>query len=196
MDSPWDEEISNDAYNGESHWQKIASDFTNAGYREGITAGKEGALQEGFDSGFAVTGAPLGRDIGRIRGISSALLALTNKGTLSLSSTPGALDELPDIAAQLADIRFSDIVPPDLEAEEHAREHMRMEGEALEMDSESEELKDKKDVEGLEDLLAGMSASGNGKERRPQRPTMQDFEVVKRRLEALVGTLGLQIQLS
>ncbi|KAF6761641.1 hypothetical protein DFP72DRAFT_1031086 [Ephemerocybe angulata] len=192
MDSPWDEEISNDAYNGESHWQKIASDFTNAGYREGITAGKEGALQEGFDSGFALTGAPLGRDIGRIRGISSALLALINKATLSFP--PGALDELRNIAAQLADIRFSDIVPPDLEAEEHAREHMRTEGEALEMDSE--ELKDKKDVEGLEDLLAGMSASGNGKERKPQRPTMQDFEVVKKRLEALVGTLGLQIQLS
>ncbi|KAF5338385.1 hypothetical protein D9611_012532 [Ephemerocybe angulata] len=179
MDSPWDEEISNDAYNGESHWQKIASDFTNAGYREGITAGKEGALQEGFDSGFAVTGAPLGRDIGR--------------HPLPLLP-PGALDELRNIAAQLADIRFSDIVPPDLEAEEHAREHMRTEGEALEMDSE--ELKDKKDVEGLEDLLAGMSASGNGKERKPQRPTMQDFEVVKKRLEALVGTLGLQIQLS
>ncbi|KAF5326523.1 hypothetical protein D9611_001055 [Ephemerocybe angulata] len=195
MDSPWDEEISNDAYNGESHWQKIASDFTNAGYRDGITAGKEGALQDGFDSGFAVTGAPLGRDIGRIRGISAALLALTNKGTLALSSsTPGVRDGLRDIAAQLADIRFSDIVPPDLEAEEHAREHMRVEGEALEMDSE--ELNDKKDVEGLEDLLAGMSASGNGKERRPQRPTMQDFEVLKKRLEALVGTLGLQIQLS
>jgi hypothetical protein len=37
------------------------------GYREGITAGKESALQEGFDTGFASVGAPLGRDIGFIR---------------------------------------------------------------------------------------------------------------------------------
>ncbi|TEB33846.1 hypothetical protein FA13DRAFT_1685905 [Coprinellus micaceus] len=192
MDSPWDEEVSNESYNRESQWQKIASDFTNAGYRDGITAGKEGVLQEGFDSGFANTGAPLGREIGRIRGIASALLALLSKGS-SIPHSPSTTNELRDISFKLSEIRFSDICPPDLEAEAHAREHMQAEGEELVMDSE--ELEDRKQVESLEDMLAGMSASGAGRG-KPQRPSMDDFNVLKSRLEVVIGQMGLQIHLS
>ncbi|KAI0315889.1 hypothetical protein OF83DRAFT_1164597 [Amylostereum chailletii] len=53
-ESPWDENPGNIQ---DAEWQKLSDDFTNAGYREGITAGKEGALQEGFDAGFALAEA-------------------------------------------------------------------------------------------------------------------------------------------
>ncbi|RXW13875.1 hypothetical protein EST38_g11977 [Candolleomyces aberdarensis] len=191
MESPWDDDITNDTHNRESHWEKLSSDFTNTGYREGITAGKEGALQEGFDSGFAETGAPLGREVGRMRGIAAAILALANKGSLECDSH--ILQETRTIAGQLADLRFSDIAPPDLQAEEHAREHMQSTGEDLVMDSD--ELEEKRNVESLEDMLAGMSAGG-GVESKTRRPTMQDFEALKKRLESVVGQLGLRAMLS
>ncbi|KAJ3510083.1 hypothetical protein NMY22_g16082 [Coprinellus aureogranulatus] len=193
MDSPWDEETPNETYNGEAQWQKNCIRFYEyqAGYREGITAGKEGALQEGFDSGFADTGAPIGREVGRGRGISSALLALLSKGSLSFPDS--ATSELRDIASKLTEIRFSDICPPDLEAEAHAREHLKAEGEELAMDSE--ELEDKNQIESLEDMLAGMSASGVERS-KPQRPSMEDFKVLKQRLEEVVRQIGLQIHLS
>ncbi|RXW21414.1 hypothetical protein EST38_g4424 [Candolleomyces aberdarensis] len=191
MESPWDDDITNDTHNRESHWEKLSSDFTNTGYREGITAGKEGALQEGFDSGFAHTGAPLGREVGRMRGISAAILALSKKG--SLKCDPHTVQETQTIASQLAEIRFSDIAPPDLEAMEHAREHMQNTGEDLVMDSE--ELEEKRNVESLEDMLAGMSADSRV-ESKTRRPTMQDFESLKRRLESVVGQLGLHAMLS
>ncbi|KAJ2933159.1 hypothetical protein H1R20_g3887, partial [Candolleomyces eurysporus] len=191
MESPWDDDITNDTHNRESHWEKLSSDFTNTGYREGITAGKEGALQEGFDSGFAQTGAPLGRQVGRMRGISAAILALSNRG--SLECDPHIVQETRTIASQLAEIRFSDIAPPDLEAVEHAREHMQSTGEDLVVDSE--ELEEKRDVESLGDMLAGMSA-GSKVENKPRRPTIQDFEDLKKRLESVVGRLGLHAMLS
>ncbi|KAJ3547238.1 hypothetical protein NMY22_g1731 [Coprinellus aureogranulatus] len=162
-----------------------------AGYREGITAGKEGALQEGFDSGFADTGAPIGREVGRMRGVSSALLALLSKGSISYPESTAS--ELRDIASKLTEIRFSDICPPDLEAEAHAREHRQAEGEGLVMDLE--ELEDKNQIESLEDMLAGMSASGVERS-KPQRPSMEDFKALKQRLEEVVKQMGLQIHLS
>ncbi|KAJ2919586.1 hypothetical protein MD484_g826, partial [Candolleomyces efflorescens] len=185
MESPWDDNITNDTHNRESHWEKLSSDFTNTGYREGITAGKEGALQEGFDSGFAETGAPLGKELGQMRGMSAAILALASKGFLQCDLD--IVEEIRTIASQLANIRFSDIAPPDLEAEEHAREHMERTGEDIVMDSE--ELEEKKNVESLEDMLAGMSAGSRADQ--PRRPTMLDFEGLKRRLESVAGQLGL-----
>lgn len=58
-----------------------------AGYRDGITVGKERALQGGFDIGFADFGAPLGREIGEMRGIVASLLALLRSSHAS-TSTP------------------------------------------------------------------------------------------------------------
>ena len=126
-----------------------------------------------------------------MRGISAAILALSNKGFLECDSQ--IIQETRTIASQLAEIRFSDIAPPDLEAEEHAREHMQSTGEDLVMDSE--ELEEKRNVESLEDMLAGMSA-GSRVENKPGRPTMQDFESLRRRLESVVGQLGLHAILS
>ena len=70
---------------------------------------------------------------------------------------------------------------------------MQAEGEELVMDSE--ELEDKNQIENLEDMLAGMSASRTGRG-KPQRPSMDDFNALKHRLETVVGQMGLQIHLS
>ncbi|TFY74295.1 hypothetical protein EWM64_g9718 [Hericium alpestre] len=72
-ESPWEDDTTAVPQAHEAEWAKLSSDFTNSGYREGITAGKEDALQEGFDAGFAEVGVPLGQELGLLRGLASAL---------------------------------------------------------------------------------------------------------------------------
>ncbi len=95
-----------------------------AGYRDGISAGKEAALQEGFDAGFARTGAPRGRELGVLRGLAAALLLRLTR------SSPGPAAELAqtqarvrEIVDKLAAMRFADLVPRDEEATAHADAH-------------------------------------------------------------------------
>ncbi|KAF9011209.1 hypothetical protein BDQ17DRAFT_1233860 [Cyathus striatus] len=188
MDSIWGEDLDY-SESREAEWTKISSEFTNSGYREGITAGKEGALQEGFDSGFAEIGAPLGRDIGILRGIASALFAL-------LSATPGKedmLNEARDISSQLSRIRFSDIVPRDLEAEEHARQHLESDEYGLDV---NEGIADKRDMEGLEDMLAKLSAGATMSTSDKSRPKMDDVRLLKERLGALTQRIGIDVNWS
>ncbi|KAH6912141.1 hypothetical protein BKA70DRAFT_827148 [Coprinopsis sp. MPI-PUGE-AT-0042] len=187
MDSPWDETVLDDSHRRDVEFDTIASNFTNAGYREGITAGKEGALQEGFDSGFEQTGAPIGRQVGRARGMASALLTLVNDHPTGLD--PEIAAELRSISTQLSDLRFSDIAPPDLEAEEHEREHRLANGEDLDV---NEEIQAKNDVENLEDMLAGLGSNIQ----KLSRPTMRDFEVSLERLSRIATQIGLDIQFS
>ncbi|KAJ8506951.1 hypothetical protein ONZ45_g10620 [Pleurotus djamor] len=158
VDSPWEDNPTLEPH-GDAEWSKLSSDFTNVGYREGITAGKEAALQEGFDDGFANVGVPLGRELGLLRGLASALLSFVSDSADNAEQDRStALISAKEIVSGLGQVRFADIVPRDLEAEQHAREHLDAEGEALDT---NEELQEKRDMEGLEDLLAGMSASGN-----------------------------------
>ncbi|EJF63369.1 hypothetical protein BD309DRAFT_855223 [Dichomitus squalens] len=192
-----------------TEWEKISNDFTNAGYREGITAGKEGALQEGFDDGFASVGAPLGRDLGILRGLSSALLAFLSRapGPPSIATDP-RVAEVRAIATELSNVRLSDIAPPDLQALAHAREHLDGEGRDRDarMDDEddvtdpaelNEALKAKRDMESLEDLMAQMGGviEGAGADARlkPARPTAEDVARLKERLLAIARELGLGI---
>lgn len=92
-DLAWGEDPNHDGVR-ETEWCKISDEFTNvrsflqpgwkrltggcvqAGYREGVTAGKTSALQEGFDAGFAESGVPLGRQVGHARGVATALAGL------------------------------------------------------------------------------------------------------------------------
>ncbi|KAI0766395.1 hypothetical protein BD413DRAFT_605884 [Trametes elegans] len=154
----------------DSEWTKISSEFTNAGYREGITAGKESALQQGFDEGFA----------------------------------QATLVEVRGIATQLAGVRFSDIAPPDLEALAHAREHLES---AMDEDEDAgdladpaklnEEIKEKRDMEGLEDLMAQMNAgSADSGGAVPTRPKAEDVARLKGRLLAVAQGLALDLQWS
>ncbi|KAF7345106.1 Yae1-N domain-containing protein [Mycena venus] len=144
MDSPWDEEATQET-SRDIEWSKISSEFTNVGYREGITAGKESALQEGFDTGFAGVGAPLGRDIGFLRGMSSALVAFLNS----------------NMSCRAISRR-----------EEHAREHL---ADADDPMDENEELSDKRKMEGLEDMLSRLTAgAANPEVADKTRPTIDD----------------------
>jgi len=111
-------------------WNSLADRYTNDGYREGITAGKEAHLQEGFDQGFAETGVPVGRNLGNLRGTAAALMQyLTQMQSQPVSDANGStqlradLDEMRSITQGLAELQFRDIAPRDAEAIAHAREH-------------------------------------------------------------------------
>ncbi|KAH9022309.1 hypothetical protein EDB85DRAFT_2293221 [Lactarius pseudohatsudake] len=82
-ESPWVEDDNAPLHHAEAEWTGLSTNFTTAGYRDGISSGKEAALQEGFDAGFARTGAPRGRELGVLRGLAAALL-------LHLSRSPPA----------------------------------------------------------------------------------------------------------
>lgn len=145
-------------------------------------------MQEGFDAGFADVGVPLGREIGQLRGRASAALAFlllkAKEADARVSET--WVEEARGIDAELGSVRYSDIEPRDEEAERHAREHLEMEGEEMEG---VEGVEERKRMEGVEDLMAGMGVVG---ERRKARPTMEDVGRLRSRLEALVIELGRQ----
>ncbi len=117
------------------------------------------------------------------------------------------MNEVRDIAAALANVRFSDIAPPDLEAIAHAREHLESSN-SMDADEDAadltdpaklnEEIKDKRDVESLEDLMAQMGAPGttSGAAPAPTRPTANDVARIKERLMGIAQGLGLALQWS
>ncbi|KAI0062935.1 hypothetical protein BV25DRAFT_1884607 [Artomyces pyxidatus] len=189
-DSPWDDDDGVLAHTAQdSEWTKLSTNFTNAGYREGITAGKEGALQEGFDTGFALVGAPLGRELGLLRGLASALLSHLDflpVGTVADSQR----EEARALVNALAPVRFSDIAPRDLEAEQHAKEHLAADGDDDDdaMD-ENEELAEKRRTEQLEDMMRRLDA-GSGREGE-SRMGVEGVREVRARLEALCVAVGV-----
>jgi len=118
-ESPWVDDNDPPSHHAEAEWTSLSTNFTTAGYRDGISTGKEAALQEGFDAGFARTGAPRGHELGVLRGLATTLfLHLTR-------SSPGSAVELGqaqvqarvrEIVGKLAAVRFADLVPPNEEA--------------------------------------------------------------------------------
>jgi hypothetical protein len=164
--------------------------FPQAGYREGITAGKESALQEGFNEGFALTGVPIGRELGLARGILSALLLSPLLNTLpSDSDTADQIkSETQEINAHLSRITFADLMPPDLEAEEHARQHREEEGGGS----------GTREMAVLEDMMEQMdtgSEMANGQVRRParDRSTAEDLKALRNQLDRLTARLGMNL---
>ncbi|KAE8270851.1 hypothetical protein A4X09_0g1486 [Tilletia walkeri] len=80
---------------GERDLNKMETQLEDAGYREGITAGKLGALQSGFDEGFSA-GAPLGRAVGRLRGEVTSLCVYLGRLVADLElSHPGPSSRSP-----------------------------------------------------------------------------------------------------
>ena len=173
-------------------------------------------MQQGFDEGFAQVGVPLGRELGILRGLCSALLAVLGRAQPHSSQLPshgfaesGALlAEVRDIAARLADVRLSDIASLDPEAVAHAREHladaaMSVDNPNDEDDDEdvdpaalNEEIRDKRDMEGLEDLMARMGAGAGPAPAPRARPTAEDVARLRDRLMAVAQSLGLALQWS
>lgn len=96
-----------------------------------------------------------------------------------------------EISSALNEIRFSDVVPPDLEALKHAREHLN---EDHEMDLDlGEEVTNKREMENLEDMFNRMGADPSSSSHENARPTMHDVEILSERLRALAQELGLPI---
>ena len=163
-----------------------------AGYREGITTGKQDALQQGFDQGFAAPGVPIGRALGQLRGVASALLALPNHDDETAAETQA-------ISAALSNVRFADVMPPDVEAEEHARRDREVYGDDVDGPDTTAKTRE---MDLLEDMVARMN-TGTGSEavtndretKGAPRPTTEDVKALKSRLESLATRLGLIIDL-
>ncbi|KAH9022315.1 hypothetical protein EDB85DRAFT_1996236 [Lactarius pseudohatsudake] len=100
-ESPWVED--------DKQWTDLSTNFTNAGYRDGISSGKEAALQEGFNVGFARTGASRGRELGVLRGLAAALLLHLSR---SSPAAQPAQTQVREIVDKLAAVRLR----PDEEA--------------------------------------------------------------------------------
>lgn len=192
---------------------------SQAGYREGITAGKESALQEGFDAGFAKTGGPIGRELGLLRGVANALL-------LHLSQSPSRTrtrtrtqhqksDENPqhaelprdeskatsssatkhvlllqEIVDALAAVRFADIVPPPLDEETEG--HARC---AADLKSGTDDDDDDDDDGGKEGEEAGPRSAGLGSV-ATTTTTIDDVRALRVKLENLLRESGLKVDLN
>ncbi|QRW20241.1 hypothetical protein RhiXN_09216 [Rhizoctonia solani] len=161
-------------------WNKLSNDFVTAGYREGITEGKESALQEGFDDGFASTGAPLGRQVGVLRGQANALLALCTRQHLAQLEV-----EVREIVQGLSRLKLSTLAPPDMQAIEHAREH---ESDAPDVG----DVETNNQMGDLEDAFESLSTSKSaGKEDVMRRSVeaMAELDRLRKRLESVYTQL-------
>lgn len=87
--------------------------------------------------------------------------------------------EVGDIEKKLNEVRFSDIAPRDIEAEEHAREHLE---DGMDV---NEELADKREIEKLEDMFGGLG----GVVQQSVRPTVEGVSELERRVDELVNQL-------
>lgn len=180
-----------------------------AGYREGITAGKESTLQAGFDAGYAQVGVPLGREIGLLRGTAAAFMSFIDspRSPHSAETRTFVREELRGIIATLSTIRFPDIAPRDLEAEAHAREHLT-DGEGdlpvNEFDEngivQDSEAADRRKVE-LLDLEGIRSSFGNLPRPGPERDEAirvifaQHLVALRVRLARVARSYGLELDL-
>ncbi|KAG8688612.1 hypothetical protein FRC08_011347 [Ceratobasidium sp. 394] len=170
-------------------WNKLSNDFMTAGYREGITAGKESALQEGFDDGFASVGAPLGRQVGMLRGAANAALALCVRRRGQGGSDLEA--ELRDIIRCLARVKLSTLGPPDMQAIEHAKTH----GADHAPDVGDVEVSAQARMDGLEDALEALSTTSPAQTLADpaarSAAAMEDLARIGERLEAARRALGI-----
>jgi Essential protein Yae1, N terminal len=178
-------------------------DKFQAGYREGITAGKEGALQEGFDTGFAQTGGPLGRELGLLRGVASALLLHLSR-TRNRNRTQrdeeqephsewesgASLNDVREIVDALTAVRFADIAPPS--APLHEEVHEEAEGHT------PHSVDDLKSKIGRDD---GRREREEGEEAASPSPgsvvtTIEDVRALRVKLETLLCESGLKIDVN
>jgi hypothetical protein len=80
-------------------------------------------------------------------------------------------------------------MPRDLEAEEHARQHLEEEGAAIDV---HDKITAKRDIEGIEDMLANLTITATN----PTRPSIGYVRILKDRLKVLSDRLNLQIDWS
>jgi hypothetical protein len=143
--------------------------------------------------GFADVGVPIGHNLGVLRGLASGLSSYLSMLTTDPSLSPASeyaqtlQEEVRVINIRLNDIRFSDIAPPDTEAEEHARVHLEQTAADI---IEDETLLEKKELESLEDMLSSMGTSSTVPS---ARPTMQSVVQIYDRLHSICKDLEVDI---
>lgn len=186
-----------------------------AGYRDGITSGKQSTLQIGFDQGFSIA-APIARRIGGLRAVANGLLSLftttaggKHSGFLDRTIESSSVDmdttdpstsqqglneqdkthiiaELRQLVLILAKLQESTTLPPDLEAKAHAKTHEEGSTEGMSL-----ERVEKREMDEIEGLLGGVGVGNGSKEEVVQ----EEGEVVVRRceqrLEELLRRCGL-----
>lgn len=158
-----------------------------AGYRDGITAGKNAKLQTGFDQGFALA-APYARELGSLRGVAASLLSLltTASGAKHASTLYDSLEgggsskesvvaELREIVNALGKIDAVRILPVDAEAEKHAKSH---EDEGI-----SQQMRDRKEMREMEDMLSGIGGKA---------AQSSGVEECRARLERILAVFGME----
>lgn len=132
-------------------------------------------------------GAPLGRKLGVLRGIASAILSHMNLHCSDRADSEHLWLEAREITSRLASVRLADVAPRDIEAEQHAREHLETEGIEMEM---NEEVEEKKNMEGLEDMLAKLTAGADSGKQELERLSIDDVRLLEDRLGHLVENIG------
>ncbi|GAA5851887.1 hypothetical protein JCM9279_001921 [Rhodotorula babjevae] len=213
-DSPWMDDEPYAAHDGaaappslisQQEWDKLSTRFSDAGYRDGITQGKNERLQAGFDQGF-VLAAPYARELGSLRGTAASLLALLTvpsatakkhsaalvDAALASAGGPPAADrivaELRDIVTVLGRLDAVKVMPVDEEAEAHAREHAD--------EGISEVLRERRETRAVEDMMSGLGGGGGGAEdeaRGKGGETAGEAQVAecRRRLGEVLRVFGL-----
>lgn len=119
--------------------------------------------------------------------MASALLSFITSQSPETPEEHSLAKEARDVVSQLSSIRFTDIAPRDLEAEEHARQHLEDDDAGLDV---NEELAEKRKMEGLEDMLARLTA-GSTQSNGQRNLSMDDVTLLKGRLDNLALALGL-----
>ena len=158
------------------------------GYREGITPGKLSTLQEGFDQAFAAS-VPASRMLGYLRGQASSLLAYAQ--SFGEDTNSALISEIRSYIQSLAQVKRTDVLPPDKEAEEHARQDHAGDGEEF-MTAMNEETQHKRDVESLEAALGGLGASKQSQNNSLREQALLDS--LQTRLSELKAALGFDSQ--
>ncbi|GAA5923595.1 hypothetical protein JCM3775_000442 [Rhodotorula graminis] len=210
--SPWMDDEPYAAHDGaaappslisQQEWDKLSTRFSDAGYRDGITQGKNERLQAGFDQGFALA-APYARELGALRGMAATLLALLTVPTanakkhagplldaaLASAGGPPAADrivaELRDVVSALARLDAVKVMPVDEEAEAHAREHAD--------EGISEVLRERREMRAVEDMMSGLGGGEGGAMRKEGGETTGEAQVAecRRRLGDVLKAFGLE----
>lgn len=158
-----------------------------------MIAGKERALQEGFDDGFASVAAPIGRELGILRGTASALLPFIVAYSSHTPDQDSLANEARLITSLLADIKFADIIPRNIDAEERFRQHLNtVGGQSVVSGGADVET----DMDGPYDIQPQPIVWTGNTALPSDRPTMDDVRQLKTRLENLTRRLKLNISLS
>ncbi|KAG8998423.1 hypothetical protein FRB94_006891 [Tulasnella sp. JGI-2019a] len=196
----WDEEDDQTARqtNSERDWERMSEAFTNDGYREGITAGKEGALQEGFDDGFATVGVPLGRHIGILRGYTAGLLAFLRDGQGHAINPEFNADEKLKLVAEaqsinqeLGRIKMADITPPDIQAEEHMKTHG---GTLNSIDAISSEQSSDDPMDAISSAFGSLGTVDSAAQRaRRRQEALAEIQSLEARLSRVFNSLSIQL---